>query len=801
MRDNQPVTQNEFVIGEHQYLISRTDLKGRITYANPAFVEVSGYSREELLGSPHNIVRHPDMPPEAFGDLWETVKRGDTWTGLVKNRRKNGDFYWVLATVTPTMDNGAVVGYTSVRVRPAAGATAQAEAIYARFRSGQAGNLRIRGGQVERGGIHALLRKIRLDTLRARLTGIIVLGAILLALVGGLGLWGVSSSNDKLLRVYQNGMVPVATLGTIGQKLDRDVLLVAEAVGSPNLDAMKRAGDEIASSLDDINRQWAEYMKTADPATRAQAERFDVIRQRFTTDGLLQTVEMLRAGSAEGAQQTYLEKVKPAYGPMRDELNALTRLELTQATDLYQHAQKEHTVVRVATAVAVVGGIVVLFLLGSVLRRAINHPLRVALSMSKQIAAGDLTGRAESTGRDEIGQLLFGLSVMKNSLLSIVSDVREGIESINIASREIAAGNTDLSARTEQQAASLEQTASSMEELTATVKQNADNAKQASVLAVNASEIAARGGQVVGNVVDTMQGISSSSHKIVDIISVIEGIAFQTNILALNAAVEAARAGEQGRGFAVVAGEVRTLAQRSAAAAKEIKVLIEDSVGRVENGSALVAQAGKTMDEIVQAVQRVTDIMGEISAASAEQSGGIEQVNRAVTQMDEVTQQNAALVEEAAAAAGSLEDQAHRLRDAVSVFRVGDSLKAAGATGAAGAAGAAAAHSSPRAVQATQATQATQAHQAHQAKRVATKTQVASAAAPARASAGGGASRTATRRPQASTAPAAPAPSASSAADGQVLQLAERRGKAPAGGAAGGASGVKASDPGDWEEF
>ncbi|MGR9578289.1 methyl-accepting chemotaxis protein [Pandoraea sputorum] len=797
MRDNQPVTQNEFVIGEHQYLISRTDLKGRITYANPAFVEVSGYSRDELLGAPHNIVRHPDMPSEAFGDLWETIKRGDTWTGLVKNRRKNGDFYWVLATVTPTLENNAVVGYTSVRVRPAAGATAQAEALYARFRSGQAGNLRIRGGQVERGGIAALARRVRLDTLRARLTGIIVLGALLLAIVGGLGLWGVSSSNDKLLKVYRNGMVPVSTLGVIGQKLDRDVLLVAEAVGSPNLDAMKRAGDEIAGSLDEINRQWAEYMKTVDDSTRAQAERFDVIRQRFTSDGLLQTVEMLRVGSAEGAQQTYLEKVKPAYGPMRDELNALTRLELTQATDLYQQSQKEHTIVRGATVVAVLGGIVVLFLLGSILRRAINHPLRVALGMSKQIAAGDLTGKAEGVGRDEIGQLLFGLSVMKNSLLSIVSDVREGIESINIASREIAAGNTDLSARTEQQAASLEQTASSMEQLTATVKQNADNARQASAMAVNASEIAARGGQVVGNVVDTMQGISTSSHKIVDIISVIEGIAFQTNILALNAAVEAARAGEQGRGFAVVAGEVRTLAQRSAAAAKEIKVLIEDSVGRVENGSSLVAQAGKTMDEIVQAVQRVTDIMGEISAASAEQSSGIEQVNRAVTQMDEVTQQNAALVEEAAAAAGSLEDQAHRLRDAVSVFRVGDALQAAGSPTVHRVASGAG-----QQVQQAQATAAVRqgAAKSMTAAMTAAVTAPAAAqntasAAPARASAGGAATRTATRRPQAS------APAANAQEDAQVLQLAARRGKAQPDGATGSSSNTKASDSGDWEEF
>ncbi|WP_460941408.1 methyl-accepting chemotaxis protein [Pandoraea terrae] len=609
-----------------------------------------------------------------------------------------------------------------------------------------------------------MLRKFRLRTLRARLTGIIVLGALLLAGVGGIGLWSTSSSNDKLLSVYQGGMVPAGLLSTIGQKLDHDVLLVSEAIANPNLDAMKRAGDEIASSLDDINRQWGAYMKIVDPEARAQAERFDVIRQRFVAEGLQQTVDMLRAGSAEGAQTMYTNAVKPAYGPMRDELNVLTRLDLTRAADLYQQAQREHQWVRWIVAGAVAGGIVLLFVLGSILRRAINQPLRVALSLSRQIAAGDLTAKVDGNTQDEIGQLLFGLGVMKNSLLSIVADVREGIESINVASGEIAAGNTDLSARTEQQAASLEQTASSMEQLTATVKQNADNAKQASTLAVNASEIAARGGQVVGNVVDTMQGISTSSNKIVDIISVIEGIAFQTNILALNAAVEAARAGEQGRGFAVVAGEVRTLAQRSAAAAKEIKVLIEDSVGRVETGSTLVAQAGKTMNEIVQAVQRVTDIMGEISAASAEQSSGIEQVNRAVTQMDEVTQQNAALVEEAAAAAGSLEEQAHRLRDAVSVFRVGDAI--AGAATPSAAAVAQPRRPGPSAM--------------HKASPPAAARKPASAPGAA----------TARPRAAATTVP----PSAETAAaheEAQVLQLAARRGKALA----------PASDAGDWEEF
>ncbi|WP_136526153.1 methyl-accepting chemotaxis protein [Geomonas ferrireducens] len=309
--------------------------------------------------------------------------------------------------------------------------------------------------------------------------------------------------------------------------------------------------------------------------------------------------------------------------------------------------------------------------------RRIKEALDQAIGASRRIASGDLTAHIVVDSKDETGELLASLKEMNEGLAHIVGDVRNGAESIATATEEIAAGNADLSQRTEEQASALEETASSMEELTSTVKQNADNAQAANQLAINASGVAVKGGEVINRVVRTMESITDSSKKISDIIGVIDGIAFQTNILALNAAVEAARAGEQGRGFAVVAAEVRSLAQRSAAAAKEIKSLIEDSVSKVQDGSRLVEEAGRTTQDIVTSIKRVTDIMAEISAASIEQSSGIEQVNTAITQMDDVTQQNAALVEEAAAAAESLEEQAQQLVSVVARFTLEQAQKQA----------------------------------------------------------------------------------------------------------------------------
>jgi methyl-accepting chemotaxis protein len=383
--------------------------------------------------------------------------------------------------------------------------------------------------------------------------------------------------------------------------------------------------------------------------------------------------EIRKRGDDAGAEAAFRDKFMPAADAYKAKVNALLAFQ-RKAIDDTAHAidaanDRSNALLLILTALMVAIGSVAAWIIS----RSITVPLQSAVDIAATVANGDLTTRFDApTSRSEIGNLMTALKAMNDALRNVVSQVQDGTRTIASASNEIVAGNMDLSQRTEQQAGSLEETASSMEELTATVRQTADNARQANQLAHAASDVAERGGSIVGQVVNTMGTINDSSRKIFDIISVIDGIAFQTNILALNAAVEAARAGEQGRGFAVVASEVRNLAQRSAAAAKEIKELIGNSVEQVDIGSKLVQQAGSTMNEVVDSVRRVTDIMGEITSASSEQSIGIDQVNTAITQMDQVTQQNAALVEEAAAAAASMQEQAGRLADVAASFRLGD---------------------------------------------------------------------------------------------------------------------------------
>ncbi|QNN57640.1 HAMP domain-containing protein [Diaphorobacter ruginosibacter] len=408
--------------------------------------------------------------------------------------------------------------------------------------------------------------------------------------------------------------------------------------------------------VDLVSGEGAELLKQVDTAREAYRKvRETLLSQHSAGQDVSDPVERELRPLAEayiGAIDRMEERQLMLYERTRDEAE--------------QKATQGRRIVIAATIVALLLGIVLSYLL----TRSITGPLQLAAQRAGQIAEGDLTQPIDADGKDEAARLLQALQHMQSNLSQLVSGVRANAESVAIASTEISEGNNNLSVRTEQQASALEETAASMEELGSTVRQNADNARQANHLAMNASSVAVEGGQVVAEVVDTMKGINDSSRKIADIIGVIDGIAFQTNILALNAAVEAARAGEQGRGFAVVAGEVRSLAQRSAEAAKEIKALITASVERVEQGTLLVDKAGATMTEVVTAIRRVTDIMGEISAASSEQSAGVSQVGEAITQMDHATQQNAALVEESAAAADSLKTQAAQLVQAVAVFRI-----------------------------------------------------------------------------------------------------------------------------------
>ncbi|MFL9885715.1 methyl-accepting chemotaxis protein [Paraburkholderia agricolaris] len=506
-------------------------------------------------------------------------------------------------------------------------------------------------------------------TIKARIGLTMAFLAALLVAIGVFGLFGMSRSNDAYQDTFTNAMPSAVDIGNAELYAARERLALDRAafmMGTPEVaPTIERARTMRATS----DTWWKKYM---DLPRDAEEDRLaqDVVARREALHQQLDAFVTIITANDQSKVVESARHIQEVYNELANADDALRKFQFTSAKQGYDSAQSNFEVFRVVSAVALLIGVIAAALSYLTLSRAIARPLDAALGHFDAISAGDLRRPVVVTSRDEMGQLLEGIAKMQRNLTETVRTVRSGSESIATATRQIAAGNIDLSSRTEEQASALQETASSMEELTGTVKQNADNARQASSLAANASEIANKGSAVVGQVVGTMGDINQSSAKIADIISIIEGIAFQTNILALNAAVEAARAGEEGRGFAVVAGEVRSLAQRSSAAAKEIKELIDTSVERVQSGSALVDEAGRTMTEIISAVQRVTDIMGEIAAASEEQSSGIDQVARAVTQMDEVTQQNAALVEEAAAAASSLEDQAGKLRAAVAVFQL-----------------------------------------------------------------------------------------------------------------------------------
>jgi methyl-accepting chemotaxis protein-1 (serine sensor receptor) len=500
-----------------------------------------------------------------------------------------------------------------------------------------------------------------------------VLSAVLLG-VGGLGLYGMTQAKDALKSVYEMNLVTAAQLGEIRalQLSNRLDINIAQLTPTPETIAERTA--QIDANLLVISKLWGAYMASSiEPEEAKLIAAFVESRKKLLDEGLMPAVASLRANDLEDAKRLTVDKIRPLSVPFEKGIAALVQFQLDQAKDSFAEAASRNAMTVVFTIAAIAGGLLFAGLFGFTMVRSITRQLGgepgEAAHLAQGVAAGDLSV-AIRLGHGDTTSLMAQLKAMQDSLAGVVSNVRQNSESVATASAQIAQGNNDLSSRTEQQASALEETAASMEQLSSTVKQNADNARQASQLALGASNVAVRGGEVVGQVVSTMKDINTSSKRIADIIGVIDGIAFQTNILALNAAVEAARAGEQGRGFAVVATEVRSLAGRSADAAREIKALIAASVERVEQGTALVDQAGATMSEVVASIQRVTDIVGEISSASAEQSAGVAQVGEAIGQLDQTTQQNAALVEQSAAAAEGLKQQALQLVQAVAVFRL-----------------------------------------------------------------------------------------------------------------------------------
>jgi len=514
MRSNLPVSQQAYAFPADQTLVSVTDTKGRITYCNAAFVSVSGYLKEELLGQPHNLVRHPDMPAEAFRDMWETIQSRRPWTGLVKNRRKNGDHYWVQANATPMLDGEEITGYLSVRTCPSREAVAAAEALYAQMNADEAAGrprYRLQHGAVLRTGLAGQLQRLLKPDMLSKL---VTLQVLLVA----------------------------AVLGLLALDMPLPVVALALLLG---------AGTTVAFT-------WAAAVK----------------------------------------------------------------------------------------------------------------PLALLVNDANHLASGDLSHPVQTGARGYIGQLQQALNQMSVNLRTVVSDVRDEIEALDISVKEIADGNEDMSGRTESQASSLEETAASMEQIYSTVQSSAASAAQGHELAGMTTQITQRSNDAVQSVAHSMQSISESSSKITEIIQLIEGVAFQTNILALNAAVEAARAGDQGRGFAVVASEVRSLAQRTSVAAKDIKQLISESAERVEAGGVQTRTALERMQEALQSVAKVGVVLEEISTASREQQLGISQINEAVTQMDGLTQQNAAMVEQLAATARSLQGQTGEVSQSMRLFRL-----------------------------------------------------------------------------------------------------------------------------------
>jgi len=508
-------------------------------------------------------------------------------------------------------------------------------------------------------------------TIKFRLIATMVVLGVLIVVTGLSGLYGMQKVNLSLQDANENTMPSAMAIAESQLTLARARLALDRVTMHGELPDSDKTMARAESFMATSDKAWARYLALPQgDDEKLLSDQMDKDRKAFREQGLEPLLRALRDKDVVLADKITMSNMQPLFSKLSESAEKLGEFQAKSNTSQYEQSQTRYASQRWLTIGTIAGGVLLILAAAVSLLRSILVPIRASVTHFERMADGDLANHIEVRGNDEMSELMRALEQMQTKLAATVISVRDGAASIATATSEIATGNLDLSGRTEQQAASLEETASSLEQLTATVRQNSDNARQSNELAQEASRVAARGGEVVGNVIHTMESIRAASSRIADIIGVIDGIAFQTNILALNAAVEAARAGEQGRGFAVVASEVRSLAHRSAEAAKDIKALISASVTQVDGGVSQVREAGATMEEIVSSIERVTSIMVAISAAGQEQEVGISQINQAVSTLDATTQQNAALVEQAAAASASLEEQASNLSQAVAAFRL-----------------------------------------------------------------------------------------------------------------------------------
>lgn len=730
MKINEPVTQKEVKMKQGSILVSKTNLKGIITYVNRDFVEISGFSAAELIGKNHNVVRHPDMPAAAFQWLWDDVKAGIPWTAPVKNRAKSGDHYWVMANVSPIYEDGKIVEYMSVRSRPSDEAIAAAEELYAEIRNGEASlekpawqNLitaarsihtsTLLYGSVLMAALFMLVPALMIfnDVQPQVAAWILVAGGIATAIGGFFNARNIArpvSYMGQQMRQIASGdyfqWTDISRPDNLGDMM-RDIFTAQVRLGFDVMDSREQAdeGARLKTALDNVsaNVMVADnefniiYLNDTVNRMFHEAEH-DLLREipDFDADQLLgSNIDIFHKDPAhqryllDHLNSTHQADIKVGGRSLTVTANPVMNAEgrrLGTVVEWFDRTaevaiEEEITAIVVDAQAGKLGTRINEFdkegffkQLASNLNSMLDV-LEATFSDISQVMGtlreGDLSNTIDRAYDGLFGEVKDNVNGTIDQLKGIVEEIRSSSSQIDSTAAEISIGNDNLSSRTEQQAAALEQVASSMEEITSTVKQNADNAAHANTLARDAGTTADEGGHIVQSAVAAMNEINDSSTQIAEIIGVIDEIAFQTNLLALNASVEAARAGEQGRGFAVVATEVRNLAQRSATAAKEIKELINDSVQKVQAGSDLVNESGNKLEEIVSGVRKVRDIVAEIASASSEQASGVDQVSQAITSMDEMTQQNAALAEQASAASKNMSDFARTMTEQVKFFR------------------------------------------------------------------------------------------------------------------------------------